>query len=85
MEATVAKNNTTENTNVEEKVTLMTKIKENWKPIAVVAASATVGMIVGYKMGYVKGLNIEKFEDVVDAISDAAKDIPEANLEVVDF
>lgn len=85
MEATVAKNNTTENTNVEEKVTLMTKIKENWKPIAVVAASATVGMIVGYKMGYVKGLNIEKIEDVVDAISDAAKDIPEANFEVVDF
>lgn len=85
MEATVV-NNTTENTNVEVKTNFVTKIKENWKPIAVVAASVTVGLVAGYKMGYIKGLNTGKIEDVVDSISNAVENIPEeSNLEVVNF
>lgn len=85
MEATVV-NNTTENTNVEVKTNFVTKIKENWKPIAVVAASVTVGLVAGYKMGYIKGFNTGKIEDVVDSISNAVENIPEeSNLEVVNF
>ena len=53
-----------------ERVGLIGKAKDNWKTVAGVATVTLLSGVIGYKLGYSKGINMNGVSDIVEDLSE---------------